>query len=301
MFKYVTRRPDFFGGLRAWAEKSSFRFFLFEFILFGLKQGWAALFGGLLLGFILLSRFWYPGSDYLHRYDFLVLVAIAIQLGMLLFKLETWQEAKIILLFHVVGTVMELFKTYKGSWEYPEEGLLAIGGVPLFSGFMYAAVGSYLARVWRAFDFRFEGYPPIWITTVVGLVIYVNFFTHHFGPDLRYGLFAALLILFYRTRVYFRVDKTHYWMPLLLGFLLVAVFIWFAEQFATFANAWRYPNQRDVWQMVSFGKLGSWYLLMFISFVMVSWLHKIEGLHKTKQLQPADDNLSSRVDRKNMD
>ena len=72
---------------------------------------------------------------------------------MLAFRLETWREARVILIFHVVGTVMELFKTSAGSWVYPEASLLHIGAVPLFSGFMYAAVGSYIARVWRIFDF----------------------------------------------------------------------------------------------------------------------------------------------------
>jgi len=52
-----------------------------------------------------------------------------------------------------------LFKTSAGSWLYPEPSLLRIGGVPLFSGFMYAAVGSYIARVWRICDFRFTHYP----------------------------------------------------------------------------------------------------------------------------------------------
>jgi len=38
---------------------------------------------------------------------------------------------------------------------------LRIMGVPLFSGFMYACVGSYMARVWRIFDFRFDRFPPL--------------------------------------------------------------------------------------------------------------------------------------------
>jgi uncharacterized membrane protein YoaT (DUF817 family) len=52
----------------------------------------------------------------------------------------------VIAIFHLVGTVMEVFKTAHGSWIYPEPSLLRIGGVPLFSGFMYACIGSYLAR-----------------------------------------------------------------------------------------------------------------------------------------------------------
>ena len=63
-------------------------------------------------------------------------------------------------------------------------------------------------------------------------------------------------------------------MPLLLGFVLVALFIWFAENIGTFANAWRYPNQSHVWQVVSIAKLGSWFLLMIISYVMVSAVNR---------------------------
>ncbi|EDL50258.1 hypothetical protein ED21_27343 [Erythrobacter sp. SD-21] len=65
-------------------------------------------------------------------------------------------------------------------------------------------------------------------------------------------------------------------MPLLLGFLLVALFIWFAENIATFANAWNYPGQEDCWELVSLAKLGSWYLLMLISFVLVSLVQTVK-------------------------
>ena len=61
-----------------------------------------------------------------------------------------------------VGTLMELFKTSHGSWIYPEHNLLRIGGVPLFSGFMYASIGSFIARIQRLLDIRFEAYPPLW-------------------------------------------------------------------------------------------------------------------------------------------
>lgn len=275
MFHYVIKRPEFLIKLREIMLRSKAGFVLYEFVLFGLKQAWAALFGGILLGLILVSKYWYPGSDFLHRYDFLFLAALLMQVGLLVFKLETFEEAKIILLFHIVGTGMEVFKTSMGSWVYPEESIFHIGAVPLFSGFMYSAVGSYMARVWRAFDFYFTDYPPLWMTNVVAVLIYVNFFTHHYLPDIRLGLFAALGFLYYKTRVYFRVDQRHHWMPLIIGFFLVAVFIWFGEQIGTLAQAWRYPHQANGWQMVSFGKLGSWYLLMTISFVMVTWIHPV--------------------------
>lgn len=263
-FQAVRLRLERFDPGTGW------RLGLYEFLLFGFKQAWACLFGALLLALLLATHLFYPADAALHRYDFLTLAAIAIQAAMLAFRLETWREASVILIFHVVGTVMELFKTAAGSWVYPEASVLHIGAVPLFSGFMYAAVGSYIARVWRIFDFRFSHYPPPWTTWLLAAAIYVNFFAHHWTVDIRWLLFAMTALLFWRTRVHFRNWRAHRWMPLLLGFGLVALFIWFAENIGTFARAWSYPGQEDGWRMVSLAKFGSWYLLMIISFVLVA-------------------------------
>ena len=263
--------------LEAFDPGSGWRLWLYEFLLFGFKQAWACLFGGLLLALLLGTFLFYPAAAPLHRYDFLTLVALAIQGAMLLFRLETWDEAKVILLFHIVGTVMEVFKTAVGSWIYPEAAILRIGGVPLFSGFMYAAVGSYIARVWRIFDFRFTSYPPRWAVYAIAIAIYLNFFLHHYMVDMRWLLFALIALIFWRTRVYFRNYRIYRWMPLLAGFGLVALFIWFAENIATFSGAWIYPNQRETWQPVSFAKFGSWYLLMLISFVLVGLVNPVRG------------------------
>lgn len=241
-----------------------------EFAIFVFKQGWACLFGALMLAALVGTHFFWPADAPLHRYDALTIYAIAVQAAMLAFRLETLREASVILIFHVVGTVMELFKTAAGSWIYPEGSVLHIGPVPLFSGFMYAAVGSYLARVWRGFEFHFSHYPPRIATVLLATAIYVNFFAHHWLPDIRIPLFAVTAIVFWRTRVWFKPLSKHRSMPLLLGFLLVALFIWFAENIGTFAHAWRYPNQKDGWELVPLTKLGSWYLLMIISFVLVS-------------------------------
>jgi uncharacterized membrane protein YoaT (DUF817 family) len=263
--------------LEAFDPGAGWRLWVYEFLLFGFKQGWACLFGGLLLALLLGTHLFYPDNAPLHRYDFLTIAAIAVQAGMLAFRLETWREARVILIFHVVGTVMELFKTQAGSWAYPEASVLHIGAVPLFSGFMYAAVGSYIARVWRIFDFRFTGYPPAWVTWLLAAAIYANFFTHHFIIDIRWGLFAATALIFWRTRVHFRNWRAHRWMPLIIGFGLVALFIWFAENIATFANAWNYPGQESGWRMVSLAKYGSWYLLMLISFVLVTLVQPVRA------------------------
>ena len=243
---------------------------MFEFVSFGIKQAWACLFGGLMLALLLGTFLFYPEEAALSRYDFLTLSALGIQIALIWTRLESWEEARVILVFHLVGTAMEVFKTGVGSWVYAEEAVLRLGGVPLFSGFMYAAVGSYLARVWRVFDFEFSRFPPLWAQGLLAAAVYVNFFSHHFLPDIRLGLFAATVLLYGPCIVWFRPDEKHRPMPLVIGFLLVALFIWFAENIGTFARAWTYPGQQDGWEPVSLAKLGSWYLLMIISFVLVA-------------------------------
>lgn len=249
--------------------------FAYEFVRFGVKQAWACLFGALMLALLIATHLLYPKDAHLARYDFLVVAAVTIQVLMLVFKMETIEEAKVIFVFHVVGTVMEIFKTSVGSWLYPEPSVLRIAGVPLFTGFMYAAVGSYIARCWRLFDFRFSRHPPMWAITALAVAIYVNFFTHHYTWDMRTLLFLAAAALFGPATIYFKVWQRHRHMPLLLGLVLVALFIWFAENIGTFTAAWVYPSQKTGWHMVSVAKLGSWFLLMIISYVLVAGLYRI--------------------------
>lgn len=261
---------------QAWSDRAPVNRFAFEFLWFGLKQAWACLFGGAMLALILGTFLLWPDDSPVSRYDFLVVGAVAIQIAMLALRLETWAEARVILLFHVAGTIMELFKTAHGSWIYPEDSVLRIGAVPLFSGFMYAAVGSYIARVQRIFHIRVNGYPPLWTTWLLAAAIYVNFFAHHWLPDVRLGLFAATAMLFGRGWFWFTADRARLRMPLLLGYGLVALFIWFAENMGTLGRAWVYPDQEAGWEPVSLAKLGSWYLLMIISVVLVSLVHRPE-------------------------
>lgn len=232
-----------------------------------------------MLMLLLGTHLHYPENAALARYDAITIGAIIIQAAMLAFKLETLEEARIILAFHIVGTVMELFKTSVGSWIYPEPSLLHIGAVPLFSGFMYASVGSYLARVWRIFDFQFARFPARTWLIALAVGIYANFFSHHWIVDLRWLLFALVIWQFWGCTVAFRPFRDQRKMPLLIGFLLVALFIWFAENIGTYTHAWAYPNQRHGWAPVGITKLGSWYLLMIISFIMVALLHRKTPTH----------------------
>jgi uncharacterized membrane protein YoaT (DUF817 family) len=246
---------------------------LVEFLVFGAKQAWACVFGALLLVAIIAARLWYPDDAAIARNDALVVAAVAIQVFMLVARLESGRELWVIVLFHVVGTIMELFKTDVGSWSYEEGGVLHIGAVPLFSGFMYAAVGSYMVRVYRLFDLRFARYPRVWITAIVAGLIYVNFFSHHFVWDARWLLLAAIVVVYARTIMHFRVFRSTFRMPILLAFLLVAIFIWLAENIATAAGAWIYPHQETGWELVPLTKLVAWFLLMMISVVLVTFVY----------------------------
>jgi len=246
--------------------------FLWEVFLFGFKEGWACLFGGILLGLLLLTRWWWPAGAPLARYDFLFLMALLTQAILLLTRMETVREAEIIFTFHAIGTLMELFKTDIGSWSSPEPSLFRLGHVPLFSGFMYASIGSYLARITRIFDLRYAAYPDRRLTVALAALIYVNFFTHHYAPDIRGFLFLLTGVAFGRTWVYFRAYRAWRRMPVLVGFGLIAFFIWLAENIGTFSAAWFYPHQVAGWEFVRLGKYGSWFLLMIISFILVSFV-----------------------------
>ena len=249
---------------------------LSELYIFIYKQAYACIFWGFFLAIIILTKYYYPIESILYRYDFLFLSAIIFQIILIITKLESWKEAWVIAIFHVVATGMELFKTAPGlgSWNYPEPYLIGILGVPLFAWFMYSAVGSYIARVWRIFAFRFSNYPKKIYTILITLSIYINFFTHHFIFDFRYIILVCVLLIFWKTRIHFQPSSKYYSMNLAFGFFLVALFIWFAENIGTFTRTWVYPTSAYGWFVVNPEKILAWFLLMIISFVLVSLIHK---------------------------
>lgn len=214
------------------------------------------------------------------RYDLLLIIALAIQAWMVWAKLETIDELKAISLFHVLGFALEVFKTSDAirSWSYPDFAYTKVFGVPLFSGFMYAAVGSYIIQAWRLLDLRIRHHPPYWMAALIAFAIYANFFTHHFIPDLRWYLAAVALGLYARTTVVFRPLDRDRSMPMLLGFVLTGFFIWIAENISTFFSIWRYPNQLGAWTNVHVAKWSSWSLLVIMTFTIVANLKH----HKAK-------------------
>jgi len=246
--------------------------------MFVVKQGWASLFGALLLLGLIVSDAIWQETWALRRYDALLIYAIGLQIAFLALRIETWAEMRIILLFHLTGTAMELFKVYMESWSYPGDALSKLGGVPLFSGFMYASVGSYIARVIRVFDMRFAPFPPVWMLWALGGAIYANFFTHHFTVDIRAGLIAGTVILFWRTRVWFRLAR-YYWMPMPVAGGLVALAMWVAENIGTATSTWLYAGQLPG-DPVNFAKMGSWYMLLYLAFGTVTLVMR-DALHRT--------------------
>jgi uncharacterized membrane protein YoaT (DUF817 family) len=245
----------------------------YEFFRFGLKQGWACLFGGIAVALMITTYSFYPAHVPFPRYDFLFVCMISVQAALLALRMETWEEAKVILIYHAVGTMMEIFKTSVGSWIYPETNFFRVMGVPLFTGFMYSCIGSYICRAWRLFDFRFSHHPRRANLMALSVAIYVNFFADHFRLDFRLMLFAAAAIMFSRTTIHFRAWHAWRSIPLLFGFTLVALFIWFSENIGTFTRTWLYPSQQLAWSTVSFAKLGSWFLLVIVSYTLVSLIN----------------------------
>ncbi|WP_433938288.1 DUF817 domain-containing protein [Paenibacillus lautus] len=248
--------------------------FIRKLWVFGYQQALSCIFPVIIFGALGLTKVVeIPG---LPRYDLILLICVLAQIGMLVSKLETWDELKVICVFHVIGLILELYKVHMGSWSYPEEGWSKIGGVPLYSGFMYASVASYICQAWRRMNLRITGWPLPVLTVLTSAAIYANFFTHHYVWDARWLLTALLFVVFGRTMVYFDVDGKTLRMPLVLSFLLIGFFIWIAENISTFLGAWTYPGQERTWSLVHIGKISSWFLLVVISVIIVAQLKHLK-------------------------
>jgi uncharacterized membrane protein YoaT (DUF817 family) len=254
------------------------RAFLWEFFVFGMKQARACLFAGIFFALLFLSR--HIPLFGLPRYDFLFLTAVTVQALLVMARVETKDEVLTLCAFHALGLALEFF----ASWAYPEEGILKLGTVPLYSGFMYAAVASYMCQAWRILKLELEHYPPYVLSVPLSAAVYLNFFTHHFIVDLRWVLAAAVVAVFWRTRVRFQAASRVRHMPLLLSFILIGFFVWVAENISTFLGAWVYPEQRAGWQIVSTAKISSWALLVIISFLIVADLKFMRERRRARTL-----------------
>lgn len=247
-----------------------------------------------MLFFLLVTK--YIDIPGIYRYDLLFVIAIAIQLILIVFKLETPKEVLAIVIFHICAMVMEIFKTSPsvGSWAYPEASILAIATVPLFTGFLYSSVGSYMTRAWRINKFVFTALPNKWVLSLTGLLIYANFFTNHFTYDIRWIIFALLVVIFWKTKLYATLTKRTFVFHPLVSNALLAFFVWFAEQIGTFARVWIYPNQVEGWEPVSFHMFTSWYLLLIFSFIIIALIDPEKGkdLENVKQVSRVEEGIT---------
>jgi len=251
-------------------------------IQFTYLQALSCLFPVIIFAALALSKV--LSIPFLPRYDFILIICIAAQVLMLATKLETMDEFKVICLFHVIGLALELFKVQMGSWSYPEEAYSKIFGVPLYSGFMYASVASYICQSWRRMNLHIYHWPKPYFTVGLSILIYLNFFMHHFLFDIRWVLIGLLFFIFFRTFVTFQVNEKQYRMPMILAFFLVGFFIWIAENITTYFGAWQYPNQQAAWSLVHIGKISSWFLLVIISIIIVAQLKRVKSRHVIQDL-----------------
>lgn len=241
-----------------------------QLVIFGWEQALSCLFPVVI--FISLALTQIVPLPFLPRYDWLLIICLLMQWWMVRSGLETRDELKVITLFHIIGLALEIFKVNMGSWAYPEEGYFKVFGVPLYSGFMYASVASYLCQAWRRLNVELIRWPSLWLVVPLAAAIYLNFFTHHYWIDIRWWLCGLVIIVFWHAWVRFEVGSTPYRMPIVFSFVLIGFFIWIAENIATFFGAWEYPNQTKAWSLVHIGKLSSWLLLVIVSFLIVASL-----------------------------
>lgn len=254
-----------------------------ELLSFGYKNALSCIFPVFIFLSLAVSRaVEIPGIP---RYDFLLILCIGMQVVMYFTGMETKDELKVITLFHLMGLVMEIHKVSHGSWSYPEEAWTKIAGVPLYSGFMYASVGSYVCQAWRRLDLQMINWPKWRYSIPLGVAIYANFFTNAWFYDMRWVITAFIFILFFRTTVKFNTNGQIRSLPMILAFFLIGFFLWLAENIATFLGAWRYTYQHDGWKAVDLQKLSSWSLLVIVSILIVAHLKfikekPISGLRK---------------------
>jgi uncharacterized membrane protein YoaT (DUF817 family) len=242
------------------------RFFVRQLLLFAWVEARCCLFAVAVFAGLALSKV-VPLP--VARYDALLIYCVLVTVAFRALRLESTTEILVICGFHLIGLAFELVKVPLGSWTYPEEALTKIWGVPLYSGFLYGAVGSYVVAAWRHFDLRLSGCRPV-AAAAAAVAIYVNLITHHWLPDLRWPLAALLVVVTWGASVHFAVGDRRYRMPVALSFLLIGFFLWVAENIATFFGAWQYPHQLEAWRVVDPAKVSAWAMLISVAFVLVA-------------------------------
>ncbi len=95
--------------MEASVGRASARSLLIELFVFGVKQARACLFPGIFISILLLSN--YVPLFGLARYDFIFVGAVLAQVALVALKVETRDEALTLFAFHLLGILLEVFKT----------------------------------------------------------------------------------------------------------------------------------------------------------------------------------------------
>lgn len=227
-------------------------------------QARAAVFGAIFILSIAGTAAVWETAWPVARYDALALLGVAALTIMFALGAHSTSDALPIGLVFALGVVLELYKIETGAWMYPEGSELAIGQKPLFVGFMYAAVASYLIRALRVKALEIRGMPPLFVAVLVGGLVYGAYFL----PSqiwVRFGLIGLVTLVFWRATL--RAPSGS-WLPLPVALGLAASLIWVAENIGTFSGTWAYPNDGAL-GLVTLSKLGAWYLLLSVCFIVV--------------------------------
>jgi uncharacterized membrane protein YoaT (DUF817 family) len=262
------------------------------FLIFTKQQALCCFFPVLVFTLLGVSHFF---AGFIYRYDFMLIGCITIQAVLYVLKIETKDEVTVICVFHLLGLIMELFKTHIRSWAYPEYAFTKIVGMPLYSGFMYASVACYMCQAWRRFSLQLYNWPSHWVARLVGALIYLNFFSNHFIIDLRYAVGLLILYFFRKAVVEFYIEGKTYRMPVILSFLLIGFFIWLAENIATRLGAWKYAYQHHTWAMVDYHKISSWAFLVIVSYIIIAELKIIKQKTGSRQLNIGNINQPEKI------
>lgn len=237
---------------------------LIEFLSFGCKQLVGITFGlTLVIGFLLTTS-----NPY--RYDVLFIYALFIQVGLYKIGFEHKRDILVVTVFHLVGLSMELIEvSINHSWAYTSSGIFYIASVPIFTGFMYASVGSYMAKEFKLLKLEVTSMPSDKFLIIFSIAIYANFILNNHIYDFRYILLIIMFVVYSRANLFFTPAIKAYKFNLPLAFLLIGFFIWIAENISTYLGIWSYPNQIPVWHFVHLSKITSWMLLSIVSFNLV--------------------------------
>ena len=206
----------------------------------------------------------------LARYDFLLLWCLGLQAAMIATGRERGREIAIVAAFHLLGLGLELYKVRHGSWSYPEPAITKVARVPLYSGFMYASVASYMLSAQRIFGLVFTRVPPPPVLALGLVAIYANFLFARLFGDVRGWIVLVLVVAFWRMGVEFRWGSGRARMPILVSLALIGSFVFLAENVCTALGAWVYPHQAQGWHPVEAGKILSWILMSTVAFLAIT-------------------------------